>query len=386
MKPSKPTVRDLGEFGLIDRLRHLVPPGPSSVLVGIGDDVAVLRSSAGRLLLATCDTQIEGIHFLRHTLPPLCLGQRAAAVNLSDVAAMGGTPLWALVSLMLPDNTPVAWVDALYRGLAEGLGRYGAALVGGNTARHPDRIVVDVTVLGEVDEAKVVLRRGAKIGDFIVVTGSLGASKAGLECLRIAPFMAQEAAKTLSKTEDAAFDGPEMVHGDVPSQGEAAQNLMAAVDRDAWVRTVLRHWVPEPRVREGQVLAASGWVHAMIDVSDGFLGDLSHLCAASGVGAVVDVDAVPVDTACQAVAQALGQDSLLWALTGGEDYELLAAVHPQGLDHVLRGLAQQSAVPCRVVGRIVPRDQGIRCVRQDGSVLETHWGRAWDHFRQEVPS
>ncbi|ROQ93571.1 thiamine-phosphate kinase [Desulfosoma caldarium] len=386
MKPSKPIVRDLGEFGLIERLRQRVSPGPSSVLVGIGDDVAVLRSTAGRLLLATCDTQVEGIHFLRHTVPPRCLGQRAAAVNLSDMAAMGGVPSWALVSLMLPDKTPVAWVDALYRGLTEGLERYGAALVGGNTARHPERIVVDVTLLGEVDEAKMVLRRGAHIGDFIVVTGSLGASKAGLECLRVAPFMAQEAARTLNETEDATLDELEMACGDAPSQGEAAQNLMAAVDRDTWMRAVHRYWVPEPRVQEGQVLAASGWVHAMIDVSDGFLGDLAHLCAASDVGAVIHVDAVPVDWACQGVAQALGQDPLLWALTGGEDYEILAAVHPEGLDHVLQAVAQQSAVTCHAVGRIVPRDQGIQCVRQDGSALEAHWGKAWDHFRQEAAS
>lgn len=385
MSASRPTVRDFGEFGLIERLRQLVPPLPSSIFVGIGDDVAVLRSTSGRLLLATCDTQIEGIHFLQHTMPPRLLGRRAAAVNLSDVAAMGGSPLWALVSLMLPDITLVVWVEELYRGLVEGLGRYGAALVGGNTARHPDRIVVDVALLGEVDAEKVVLRRGAQVGDIIVVTGSLGASKAGLECLRVAPGMAQEAAE--SSGSHAAW--PETLAGvsvDPALQTKTAENLMAAVDRDTWMGAVHRHWVPEPRVREGHVLAASGWVHAMIDVSDGFLGDLTHLCAASGVGAVIDVDAVPVDAACQAVAQALGQDALLWALHGGEDYELLAAVHPDGLEEVLGELAQQSAVPCRVVGRIVSRDQGIRCVRHDGSLLDTNVGQAWDHFRQEVPS
>ncbi|MGQ9750939.1 thiamine-phosphate kinase [Desulfosoma sp.] len=385
MSACPPTVRDFGEFGLIERLRQLVPSPLSSIHVGIGDDVAVLRSTSGRLLLATCDTQIEGIHFLNATMPPRLLGRRAAAVNLSDMAAMGGSPLWALVSLMLPAKTPVAWVEDLYRGLVEGLGRYGAALVGGNTARHPDRVVVDVTLLGEADEDKVILRRGAQMGDFLVVTGSLGASKAGLECLRVAPCMAQETAESFGL--HAAW--PETLGGgsiEPASQTKTAHNLMAAVHREIRMGAVLRHWVPEPRVREGQVLAASGWVHAMIDVSDGFLGDLAHLCAASGVGAVIDVDAVPVDAACQAVAQALGQDALLWALNGGEDYELLAAVHPDGLEQVLGELAQQSAVPCRVVGRIVSREQGIRCVRHDGSLLDTNLGLAWDHFRQEVPS
>ncbi len=381
MKSLKPTVKDLGEFGLIDRLRRLLPKEPSSVLVGVGDDVAVLRSTPDRLLLATCDSQVEGIHFLRQSIPPRFLGQRLAAVNLSDIAAMGGIPLWALMSLMLPESTPVDWVEDLYKGIIETLGTHGAVLVGGNTARHPDRIVLDLTLLGEVDASRMLLRRGAREGDLIVVTGSLGASKAGLEYLRMFPSLVEEAAKAFSAWKKEQFDGMDVLQAESLSRGENFKNRLSVLDRETWQRAVLKHWVPEPRVREGRLMAASGWVHAMIDVSDGLLGDLAHLCEASGVGAVIHVDAVPVDSACEAVAQALGQDAIPWALSGGEDYELLAAVDPVGLDDIFESLVQAGGVPCRVVGRIVPKDQGIRCMRRDGSFTETASGRAWDHFR-----
>lgn len=345
MDPASQTVREIGEFGLIDRIRNLFPHSLPSVVVGIGDDVAVLRTTAGRLLLATCDCQIEGVHFTLPAVPGNLLGWRAAAVNLSDLAAMGGTPLWALVSLMAPENTPVSLVEEIYRGLGEALNRYGAVLVGGNTARHPERLVIDVTLLGEGAPDGVILRTGARPGDLIVVTGTLGASRAGLECL----------------TRD-----------------------LSVVEERVRTAAVRRHWAPEPRLPEGRILAGSGRVHAMIDVSDGLMGDLGHLCRASGVGAVVYADAVPVDPACQAIAQAVHRDPLQWALYGGEDYELLAAVDPGGVPEIGHALREARVSPCRVIGRVVPRHEGIRCVRSDGTAVAGP-DRAWDHFRQEAP-
>lgn len=340
---ASPTVQNLGEFGLIDRIRNLFPQSPSSVVVGIGDDVAVLRTTSGRLLLATCDCQIEGVHFTLPTVPGRVLGRRAAAVNLSDMAAVGGTPLWALVSLMAPERTEVALVEEIYRGFGETLSRFGAALVGGNTARHPERLVVDVTLLGEVDPDRVILRSGARPGDLIVVTGTLGGSRAGLDCLK----------------------------GDV-----------SGVDETVRTAAIQRHWEPEPRLREGWILAASGWVHAMIDVSDGLMGDLGHLCRASGVGAVLYADALPVDPACEAIAQAADQDPLEWALYGGEDYELLAAVDPGGFPEIREALEDAGGVPCRVIGRVVATEEGLRCLRPDGTVFAGPHG-AWDHFQKE---
>lgn len=345
MNPVSPTVQELGEFGLIDRIRSLFPHSAPSVVVGMGDDVAVLRTSAGHLLLATCDCQIEGVHFSLPAVPGNLLGRRAAAVNLSDMAAMGGTPLWALVSLMVPESTPMALVEEIYRGFGDTLERFGAVLVGGNTARHPERLVIDVTLLGDVDPEKVILRSGARPGDLIVVTGTLGASRAGLECLR----------------------------GD-----------LSGVDEPIRAAAVQKHWAPEPRLAEGRLLAASGWVHAMIDLSDGLMGDLGHVCRASGVGAVLYADAVPVDPACEAVARAVRRDPLEWALYGGEDYELLAAVDPGGFPDITQALEEARATPCRVIGRIVPREEGVRCVRPDGTVVGGPH-HAWDHFRKEAP-
>lgn len=342
MDSSFPTARDVGEFGLIDRIRNLFPQSPPSVVVGIGDDVAVLRTSTGRLLLATCDCQIEGVHFTLPAVPARLLGRRAAAVNLSDIAAMGGIPLWALVSLMVPESTAVTAVEEIYRGFGEALNRAGAVLVGGNTARHPERLVIDVTLLGEVEPDRMILRSGARTGDLIVVTGTLGGSRSGLECL-------------LEK--------------------------VSAVDEAARTAAVQRYRAPEPRLREGRALAASGWVRAMIDVSDGLMGDLGHLCRASRVGAVLYAEAVPVDPACEAVARAVGRDPLEWALYGGEDYELLAAVDPVGFPEIRRALHDAGATACQVIGRIVPEEEGVRCVRPDGTVVAGP-GHAWDHFRR----
>lgn len=341
--PASLTVQDLGEFGLIDRIRNLFPQSPPSVVVGIGDDVAVLRTASGRLLLATCDCQIEGVHFTLPTVPGRLLGRRAAAVNLSDMAAMGGTPLWALLSLMAPERTAVALVEEIYRGFGETLSRFGAAVVGGNTARHPDRLVMDVTLLGDVDPDRVILRTGARPGDLLVVTGTLGGSRAGLECLK---------------------------------------RDISGLDETVRTAAIQRHWEPEPRLREGQILAASAWVHAMIDVSDGLMGDLGHLCRASGVGAVLCADTLPVDSACEAVAQAAGRDPLEWALYGGEDYELLAAVDPSGFPEIREALENAGGVPCRVIGRVVAAEEGLKCLRRDGTVLAGCHG-AWDHFRKE---
>jgi len=344
MDPASLSVQEIGEFGLIDRIRNLFPYSAPSVLVGIGDDVAVLRTAANRLLLATCDCQIEGVHFTLPTVPAYLLGRRAAAVNLSDMAAMGGTPLWALVSLMVPESTPVSVVEEIYRGFGEALSRFGAVVVGGNTARHPERVIIDVTLLGEGDPDRVVLRSGARVGDLLVVTGTLGASRAGLECL----------------TAD-----------------------VSGVDESLRSAAVHRHWAPEPRLAEGRLLAASGRVRAMIDVSDGLMGDLGHLCQASGVGAVLYADAVPVDPACEAVARAIHRDPLEWALCGGEDYELLAAVDPGGFADITQAFQEARATPCRVIGRIVPREEGIRCVRSNGTAVAGP-DHAWDHFRKEA--
>ncbi|SMC27692.1 thiamine-monophosphate kinase [Desulfacinum hydrothermale DSM 13146] len=336
------TLGDVGEFGLIQRIRRLFPGTEPTVVHGIGDDVAVVRTDSDHLLLVTCDCQIEGVHFLRHALNFWDLGWRAASVNLSDLAAMGGEPLWAVVSLMAPAELPVKAVEDLYRGMADALRPWQATVVGGNTARHPDRLVVDVTLLGRARPDGIVTRDGARPGDVIVVTGTLGGARAGLEWAR------------------------GRVAGDAP---EVRKQAMA------------RYRTPRARVAEGKALAATGRVRAMLDVSDGLLGDLRHLCQASGVGALVEAACIPVDPCCRQTALSVGADPLEWALRGGEDYELLFSVDRQGgVGQVMEALGAVSDVAFAVIGWIVPREAGIQVVFPDGTRRSLTAEGGWDHF------
>ncbi len=338
---SRKTVENLGEFRLIDRIRSRTEWASPRVLCGIGDDVAVLRTDPEKLLLVTCDCQVEDIHFLARKITPRQLGWRAGAVNLSDMAAMGGTPLWALVSLMLPPKLPVRYVDELMEGLRAVLEEWDAGIVGGNTASHPDRLVVDVTLLGEGAPGRILMRAGARPGDVLMVTGTLGASRAGLAVLR----------------------------GEVDFRDEEMRR-----------RAEDRHLTPRPRIREGRILARSGAVHAMLDVSDGLLADLSHLCQAGGVGAVVDAATLPVDPSCTAVASAAGLDPIRWALTGGEDYELLFAVEAGRAEEIRRMVEDAAGTRCTPVGRIEPEESGLRIVWPDGTEQTADGTGGWDHF------
>jgi thiamine-monophosphate kinase len=260
------------EFELIARLQARLGPtgGP------IGDDCAVLDVPPGERLLATVDMMVEGIHFRLEDTDPVTLGRRALAINLSDIAAMGGTPRWCLVSLGLP--TPSTFVDGLYEGLGDMARRHGVLVAGGNIARLPERMAIDITVLGTA--AHPVMREGARPGDHIYVTGALGRSAAGLQCLL-----------------------------------KGNRNHPALVEA---------HLDPPPRIAEGKALV--GVATAMIDISDGLAQDLGHICERSGVGAALD--AVPIDEETRQTAAELGLDALRLALHGGEDYELLYTAPP----------------------------------------------------------
>ena len=257
-------ITDIGEFGLIQRIARFLPPTASDVVVGIGDDVAVLSTLGPDYLLATCDIQVEGVHFLKGAITAPQLGKRIAAINVSDIAAMGGTPLWALVSLALPAETDVAFVDGLYEGMQEQLQASGAAIVGGNLSKIGSGMVIDLCLLGRVKPDHLVLRSGAKENDLILVTGTLGDSRAGLELIR---------------------------------------KPGSAVPESSRKKVLQRHLTPQPRLAEGQILGACGQVHAMVDVSDGLMSDIRHICRASGLGAEIWVDGLPVSPSCADVAR-----------------------------------------------------------------------------------
>jgi thiamine-monophosphate kinase len=319
---SPTTLADLGERGLISRLRRRIPPPGPEVLLGIGDDAAAVAWRGGTLLLTT-DTLLEGVHFRRSTATLREIGAKAIAVNVSDIAAMGGEPCYALLALALPPSLAVADVDELYTGLLETAQQHGVALIGGDTCAAPGGVALSVTLVGRVDGAPL-RRSGARPGDAILVTGTLGAAAAGLAVLE---------------------RGPGLVP---PAIAEAV---------------VRPHRVPTPRLAESRRIRTSGWATAMIDLSDGLATDLGHIAAESRVGARIDVDALPLSEATRAAAQALGADPLRWALSGGEDYELLFTAAPEHAAELVRAVSAATGTPVHRIGEVRPLDEGVRFLR-----------------------
>src|SRR5262245_39393380 len=339
-------IDELGEFALIERLTAGLP-SRAEVALGVGDDAALLDLggfAADSLLVATCDAQVEGQHFTLGVATPEEIGHKALAVNLSDLAAMGAEPLWALVSLLLPRALEVATLDGVYAGLRSLAARYSVALVGGNVSATDGPLAIDVTALGRVPRGQALTRAGGSPGDLVLVPGTLGAAAAGV----------------LSQGGDVRLD--------------AVSDEAKAHARGALVS-------PQPRVAEGQALAASGVVTALLDVSDGLAADLGHLCAASNVGAELDAGAIPVDPAAQAAAAALGRDALQLALEGGEDYELVFTVWPDGVERALAAVAEAGGV-ARVIGRLTEPGAGLRLRYADGRTAE-FVARGWDHLRPQ---
>ncbi len=335
-------VADAGEFGLIERLCGLVPLSAPGLAVPVGDDAAVIRAGQGEDLLATCDMLVEGVHFLRDRTPARLLGRKAAAVNVSDVAAMGGWPAYLFVSLAVPGDLDMAWADGLYKGLGDAARRFGFALAGGNVSRNPDRVVVDLFLLGKVEQGRALLRSGARPGDRVLVTGTLGDSAAGL----------------------ALLDQP---RANVPAL--------------TWKKLVAAHQDPMPRLAEGRALCAWGKVTAALDVSDGLLADLSHLCERSRVGARVRSDRVPISSRARKAAKALGRDPLEWALSGGEDYELLFTVPLDRVEEAIELLSSPGLATAVEIGEILGPGQGVMVEDERGNPVKTGAPGGWDHFR-----
>jgi len=317
------------EFRLIDRIRERTAQTRDDVRLGIGDDAALLAVPAGQELAVAIDTLVEGVHFPVGTAPA-DVGWKALAVNLSDLAAMGATPAWALLALTLP-RPDAAFIDGLADGFAQLARPHRLALVGGDTTRGP--LTLSVAVHGFVPPGQALTRAGARAGDAVLVTGTLGDAAAGLRCLQ--------------------------PHMDVQTSL-----------RDALVERLNR---PVPRLAAG--LALRGRASACIDVSDGLLADLGHLCVASGVGAEIDAALLPRSSALLGLFdEAAARD---FALAGGDDYELCFSVPAARVAEVQADLARLGCGATRI-GRIVAGD-GVRVRDADGSRLEP--GRqGWDHF------
>lgn len=333
---------DMGEFGLIARLTSGLT-SRDDVVLGPGDDAAALDLGAGYLLLATCDAQVEGRHFLPGVAAPREIGHKALAVNLSDIAAMGGEPLWVLVSLIAPPSVDVATISGIYEGIRALAERYNVTIAGGNVSSTTGPMVIDITALGRVTRERMITRAGARPGDRLLVTGSLGGGVAGLR-VALAPQ-------------------------DVTAPAEALAAARA------------RMVTPEPRVREGLALAATGAVTAMLDLSDGLPGDLRHMCERSHVGAIVDANSLPVDPSSRSVALALGEDPIVIALAGGDDYELLFTTPEKDVARVSEAVRATGGV-ATVIGEITAPEDGLRLRQADGALQPLDMP-GWDHLAPE---
>ncbi len=336
------TLADIGEFGLIHRIQKLLKkegvkaPG---VTLGIGDDTASVRPRPDHELLVTCDCLVDGQHFLSERITPLDLGRRAMAVNISDIGAMGGQPLYALVSLGLKTEMAVADVENMYRGFLLELKPFEASIIGGNITKIRDAIFIDITLLGEVEQGRLMLRSTAKVGDTILVTGYPGQAAAGLKFL-----LSSESRKDL---------------GEHPL-----------------VRT---YNTPSHRAREGQAIARSGFATAMIDTSDGFLSDLGHICQDSGVGAELIKEKLPLSEDLRQAALELKLDPYELFLEDSDDYELIITGAPKNVSQIRSAVASVSDIPVAEVGQITDSAGDIKLILQDGT--RQHITPAgWDHF------
>src|SRR5215213_4985548 len=314
------------EFDFINLLRQRVASSSQSIVTGIGDDAAVFRNNSGKETVISTDLLVEDIDFRRTTTPPYLLGHKALAVSLSDLAAMGSRPLWALVSIGVPEDVwQTDFVDRLYDGWLDLANRFGVQLIGGDTSRTNEHIVIDSIAIGECSAGTAVKRAGASAGDQVFVTGSLGAAAAGLRLIERGAHLAE-------------------------------QNL-ADEDSQKLDHVLLRQLRPEPRTGWGIVLGEERLATAMIDLSDGLSSDLNHVCAASDVGALLDASLLPID---ERVAELCGRralDPLQLALHGGEDFELLFTLKPEKVARLPRRV---DGVEIKRIGEITHANEGVK--------------------------
>ena len=300
--------------------------------MGPGDDAAVLEPARGALEVVTTDALVEDVHFDRRFCPPDAIGHKALAVNLSDLAAMGAAPRAALLSLVLPDRAAIGDVDALVDGLLRLAARHQVALVGGNVTRSPGPLVVDVTAIGSAGRRRILTRAGARPGDVVYVTGSIGAGAAGLGALR------------------------------------------AGIEMPAVQERYLR---PEPRVRAGVLLGRNRAATACIDLSDGLADGVRQLAAASGVGIAIDRAALPIEPAVMGWFEQNRADPVTAAVSGGDDYELLFTSRPAQRGR-LRAVEQQvGTLPITRIG-VVTKEQKVVLKTPDG---ELALPEGFEHFR-----
>jgi len=338
-------VSDIGEFGLIKRIQTLIEKQgirSSKVVLGLGDDTASVLTRPGYELLVTCDCLVENRHYLPGRIHPFDLGRRAVSVNISDIGAMGGVPSFALISLGLKPELPVSSIEDMYKGFLKELNPFEIPIIGGNITKVQDNTFIDITILGEVEKGRAVRRSTAKPGDLILVTGFPGRAAAGLYILIHSPFSDQLMQQPLVK----------------------AYNT------------------PGHRAREARAIALKQMAAAMIDISDGFLGDLFHICEESKVGAVLNKEKIPLSQDLREFCLKHDKDPYDMFFQDSDDYEMIMTCRPENLNSIKKAVSDISDVPVAEVGRITGNRNEITMIEHDGKEIKLKT-KGWDHFAKE---
>ncbi|TLU82090.1 MAG: thiamine-phosphate kinase [Chlorobium sp.] len=349
-------IKEIGEFRLIGKISEIAEPTLEAVpdlINGIGDDCAVYKVSDTLLQVATTDILVDQIHFDLLTTPIKHLGSKAISVNVSDICAMNALPRYALISLAIPPSFTVEMIEELYRGMQHAALHYGIAIAGGDTSSSRSGLVISVSMVGEVHPDRVTLRKGAEPGDLVCVTGALGGAAAGLRLL---------------------MREKEIMLEHIENNEPYNRNVMA--DLQEYREAIKRQLLPLARLETVRFLEAQGVrPSAMIDISDGLSSDLQHICSQSGTGALIHENRIPIHAETRLIADELQQDALTWALTGGEDYELLFTI-PKNCS----GLIEHSR-DISIIGEITEAEAGISITDIYGMTIDLTAIKGFDHFQ-----
>ena len=335
------SLKHIGEFGFINKISRGCLIRSDNIVKSIGDDAAAFHSDPRQLILVTTDLLVERIHFLRDAISGFDLGFKSLAVNLSDIAAMGGTAREAFVSIAIPDNCALDYLDDIYDGIKKLAAEFEVNVLGGDTTRSKIDLIINIVVQGVVPEKELLSRDAARPKDVIVSTGFLGDSKAGLH----------------------------LILNQIAADTPALKSLLNA------------HCVPQPHLLEGRFLAKQAGIHAAIDTSDGLSSDLGHILRESGVGARLYADKIPISPHLQDFCTCFNFNPIDYALSGGEDYTLLCTMSPASATEIAAAFEQKFKRPLFTIGEITTGNQ-MEIAYADGTTKPiTPTG--WDHFKAD---
>lgn len=332
-------LEQIGEFGFIDKISRGCLIRPDTIIRAIGDDAAAFTVPADKVSLITTDLLVERIHFIRDTISGFDLGYKALAVNLSDIAAMGGEAREAFVSIGIPQNCPLDYLEAVYDGMKQLAAKFEVNILGGDTTSSKIDLIINIVVYGTAVKDQLLRRDAAQPGDIIFSTGYLGDSKAGLH----------------------------LILNNLPLDSAEMKSLYRA------------HVLPEPHLSEGHFLAEQSGIRAAIDVSDGLSSDLGHIAEQSGVGAIIYARNIPLSNSLKIFCSVYGFDPVEYALAGGEDYVLLCTAASENADEIARRFENEFKRPLFHIGEITSEDRLAIAYRDGTSRPITPGG--WDHFK-----